>query len=323
MKFGLVLSGILKLGCALTLNSMQKSIPIIRLPLNTDCFLTLIGCVHGSSFSSEMVENAIERHNPSCIALELCPLRFQSMPQEARAYKEYCKERSENSNFWQDLAANIPGREFLTAINLAEERNIPIFTCDEDVEVILTELKSIGNISPILQDASLIGSTFSHLKHAFTGESSLSTKSIHIGRVLVSNPKLLSETIFRILPTWLPLVLTMQWLASQIESVDSSKQFGLLDGVSILFSAYALSAFVVGCKKIVVDRDEIIANKLRDIVSTMTIDKCTPDARVEVVAVLGMIHLNGVARHLRQATETSSQSTAFKGVKVQQAMLHE
>jgi len=118
--------------------------------------LTIIGTSHIAQESIDQVVKAIEETNPSMIALELDPKRFQALLQKGKKDYFYILRRVGIKGFLFSLIGewaerklgkivNVkPGSEMLAAIKLAKKKKIKLALIDQDIEITLRRIsKSI------------------------------------------------------------------------------------------------------------------------------------------------------------------------------------
>ena len=124
--------------------------------------ITIIGVTHISKKSVKEVEDAIDTLNPDLIAVELCYSRYKGLTEGRKIpIWEYIKNKNSTMllvnillSFLQTrLGSEVgtkPGKEMLTAIDMAKERNTPFVLIDRDIQVTIKRaMAKIGLIEKI------------------------------------------------------------------------------------------------------------------------------------------------------------------------------
>ena len=112
----------------------------------------LIGTAHISQNSAELVKEVIEKVNPDRVCIELDEKRYKAITEkkkwETSDIKTIIKEKQLTTLLINIVLASYqkkmgeklgtaPGVEFLEAINVSKEKNIPIELCDRDARITL------------------------------------------------------------------------------------------------------------------------------------------------------------------------------------------
>ena len=117
--------------------------------------IILVPTSHIARESLENVKKAVEKHNPDCIAIELDPIRYQSMITEQKGssldairslgftfiiywiMKQLQKSLSSKTGIF-------PGTEMLYGIEIAKKHGLPYAFIDQRIDITLNGIKSIS-----------------------------------------------------------------------------------------------------------------------------------------------------------------------------------
>ncbi|SVD11749.1 uncharacterized protein METZ01_LOCUS364603, partial [marine metagenome] len=117
--------------------------------------ITLVGTAHVSKESVELVEKKISSKNFDCIAVELCPARYENLKnrswwQNLDIYEIFKKKKASLllinlalSAYQRRLADKVgveAGKEMIRATELAEENDIRLEVVDRDITTTLHRL---------------------------------------------------------------------------------------------------------------------------------------------------------------------------------------
>ena len=112
--------------------------------------IILVGTVHVSRESADLVRAVIEEERPDAVCVELDSRRYEALSQQQKwesfDLKEVIRKKQLSTMLANVLLASyqkrlgdqlgvLPGTEMLEAINVAKKHDIPIFLCDRDVRV--------------------------------------------------------------------------------------------------------------------------------------------------------------------------------------------
>ena len=112
--------------------------------------IVLVGTVHVSQESADLVRNVIEEEKPNGVCVELDQRRFEALSQQKKwellDLKEIIRKKQLSALLANLLLASyqkrlgdqlgvLPGTEMLEAVAVSKKNNIPIFLCDRDVRV--------------------------------------------------------------------------------------------------------------------------------------------------------------------------------------------
>ncbi|RMH04574.1 MAG: TraB/GumN family protein [Nitrospirae bacterium] len=117
-----------------------------------DKTILLIGTIHVSRESADLVRRVIQEEQPDCVCVELDVRRLEALSQqrqwEALDLKEVIRKKQLSTLLVNLMLASyqkrlgdqlgvLPGTEMMEAIRVAQERQIPIALCDRDVRITL------------------------------------------------------------------------------------------------------------------------------------------------------------------------------------------
>jgi pheromone shutdown protein TraB len=330
------------------INLVQNDGPVLSFTIpNKRVRIHIVGCIHGSPTSSSYVKKVLETvKNPSAIVLELCDKRYKSLLED-----KLLIENNKESNHEKEITSIssvgllvyclsiltyaqrgvkiIPGAEFITAMNLAETRNIPIEMGDEEVEKIITALKGIGNVQLFLKKPSSILTTIQSMAFSITGNFGYVSSSNKIGNYDMTNASwlnilpaffresnLVRDTFILMSPSFIPLALVStiaNYVMDNYQSfpfntfstdiIDNSTMNYLSQLGDILTNIFTLYWGLVVTnifRYVIVDRDQIIASKISKVCDKISEEKKKDNNNEisDIVCVLGMLHSNGVIRYL-------------------------
>ncbi len=135
-----------------------------------DKTIILVGTVHVSRESADLVRAVIEETRPDAVCVELDARRYEALSQrqhwELFDLKEVIRKKQLSTLLanvllasWQkrlgDQLGVLPGTEMLEAVNVADKLNIPIVLCDRDVRV---TMRRAWRSTPFLQKSLLASS---------------------------------------------------------------------------------------------------------------------------------------------------------------------
>lgn len=130
----------------------------------------VVGTVHVSRESADLVRRVIEQERPDCVCVELDPRRFEALSQqrkwESLNLKDIIRKKQLSTLLANLLLASyqkrlgdqlgvLPGMEMLEAINAAKQHEIPIALCDRDVRV---TMRRAWRSTPFLKKSLLLSS---------------------------------------------------------------------------------------------------------------------------------------------------------------------
>jgi len=312
-------------GCSASLNDPR-----------TGCQVVLVGCFHGSKSSAQDTECAIG-NSTNVVVLELCESRFADLRRdfllEAQSnssdkvtgvlpFYNMVRVTSAKRGLSAAVAATIlgsvsqlqtalsgmePGLEFSTALRLCYNRT-DIVLADQNVDEILSQLGRIPQMSLLLWRDFLVHNNMNWSRSSFCRESQVLARAL-FGGDSVQGVQLLSfATRSKAAMAELAKLVVPQLLLIQTVNVLLTRKLMPPDYVPISevplahgLSLAALNALGLGMmylsvalpitRIILSERDEHLASGI-----LKACERAGPDGRV--VAVLGFLHVNGVARLL-------------------------
>ena len=135
-----------------------------------DKVIVLVGTIHVSQESADLVRNVIEEEKPDGVCVELDARRFEALSQqnkwESLDLKEIIRKKQLSTLMANLLLASyqkrlgdqlgvLPGTEMLEAITVSKKFNIPIFLCDRDVRV---TMRRAWRSTPFIKKSMLVSS---------------------------------------------------------------------------------------------------------------------------------------------------------------------
>ena len=135
-----------------------------------DKVIVLVGTIHVSQESADLVRNVIEEEKPDGVCVELDARRFEALSQqnkwESLDLKEIIRKKQLSTLIANLLLASyqkrlgdqlgvLPGTEMLEAITVSKKFNIPIFLCDRDVRV---TMRRAWRSTPFIKKSMLVSS---------------------------------------------------------------------------------------------------------------------------------------------------------------------
>jgi len=132
--------------------------------------ITLVGTLHVSRESADLVRNVIEGEKPDHVCVELDPRRFEALSQphkwESLDLKDIIRKRQLSvllanlllASFQKRLGDQLgvlPGTEMLEAINVCKKHDIPISLCDRDIRI---TMRRAWRSTPFLKKSVLVSS---------------------------------------------------------------------------------------------------------------------------------------------------------------------
>ncbi len=127
-----------------------RSAPEVHVLAVADKTIILVGTVHVSQESADLVRAVIEEERPDAVCVELDSRRYEALSQQQKwesfDLKEVIRKKQLSTMLANVLLASyqkrlgdqlgvLPGTEMLEAINVAKKHDVPIFLCDRDVRV--------------------------------------------------------------------------------------------------------------------------------------------------------------------------------------------
>jgi pheromone shutdown-related protein TraB len=135
-----------------------------------DKTIVLVGTVHVSRESADLVRSVIEEEKPDGVCVELDDRRFEALSQqhkwESLDLKEIIRKKQLSTLLVNLLLASyqkrlgdqlgvLPGTEMLEAITISKKHDIPIFLCDRDVRV---TMRRAWRSTPFFKKSMLVSS---------------------------------------------------------------------------------------------------------------------------------------------------------------------
>lgn len=324
------------------INFIQNSGPVLSftMPKLKNIRLHIVGCIHSSPTAAMNVMNVINQApNPKAIVLELCSKRYKSLAEDLVLMENNLgdnkidREKEINNidkvgflvyilsilTYAQRHLKVTPGAEFLAAMSLSERKNIPIEMADEDVDVIINNLKRVGYIKSFD-----VINTLQSMAFSITGNYDYISKSnndignynfskiqwLNILPTFFRDSNLVRDTLLLMSPSVIPLTIVTFIANIIMENYQSLELMSSFDGTSShlyqitdtltnLFTIYWSIVVINIFRYVIVDRDLIIANKIRRIcVKISDENKDNQNEINDVICVVGMLHSNGLCRYL-------------------------
>lgn len=221
------------------------------------------------------------------------------------------------------------GLEFTTALDLAQQQKVDVVLADQTVDETLRKVGNLPSISMsmLFQEKRLPLYESNALTTAILGDDKLRTHQVNMGHVLSRNDAVVQELLKLTLP---PLSLaflagfTADKLVSTIFSVPTTTQipwwtllqdFDVTElwnmvGMDLVSSAFVLMLGYVALalpatRVILCERDDQLTQGIRAACKSASKNKKSNE-NARVVAVLGLLHVNGVAKRLLQQQENDA-----------------
>lgn len=150
--------------------SSKRSAPDVHVLSVRDKTIVLVGTVHVSQESAELVRDVIEEEEPDAVCVELDERRFEALSQqhkwESLDLKEIIRKKQLSTLLANLLLASyqkrlgdqlgvLPGTEMLEAIRVSKKHDIPIVLCDRDVRV---TMRRAWRSTPFFKKSMLVSS---------------------------------------------------------------------------------------------------------------------------------------------------------------------
>ena len=147
-----------------------RSSPEVHVLTVQDKTIILVGTVHVSRESADLVRAVIEEERPDAVCVELDSRRYEALSQQQKwesfDLKEVIRKKQLSTMLANVLLASyqkrlgdqlgvLPGTEMLEAINVAKKHDIPIFLCDRDVRV---TMRRAWRSTPFFKKSMLVSS---------------------------------------------------------------------------------------------------------------------------------------------------------------------
>ena len=147
-----------------------RSSPEVHVLTVQDKTIILVGTVHVSQESADLVRAVIEEERPDAVCVELDARRYEALSQQQKwesfDLKEVIRKKQLSTMLANVLLASyqkrlgaqlgvLPGTEMLEAINVAKKHDIPIFLCDRDVRV---TMRRAWRSTPFFKKSMLVSS---------------------------------------------------------------------------------------------------------------------------------------------------------------------
>ena len=153
-----------------TVPGTARSSPEVHVLTVQDKTIILVGTIHVSRESADLVRAVIEEERPDAVCVELDSRRYEALSQQQKwesfDLKEVIRKKQLSTMLANVLLASyqkrlgdqfgvLPGTEMLEAINVAKKRDIPIFLCDRDVRV---TMRRAWRSTPFFKKSMLVSS---------------------------------------------------------------------------------------------------------------------------------------------------------------------
>ena len=147
-----------------------RSSPEVHVLTVRDKTIILVGTVHVSQESADLVRAVIEEERPDAVCVELDARRYEALSQqqkwEAFDLKEVIRKKQLSTMLANVLLASyqkrlgdqlgvLPGTEMLEAVNVAKKLDIPIALCDRDIRV---TMRRAWRSTPFFKKSMLVSS---------------------------------------------------------------------------------------------------------------------------------------------------------------------
>ncbi|MCY4131181.1 MAG: TraB/GumN family protein [Nitrospira sp.] len=149
---------------------MARSSSEVHVLAVQDKTIILVGTVHVSQESADLVRAVIEEERPDAVCVELDSRRYEALSQQQKwesfDLKEVIRKKQLSTMLANVLLASyqkrlgdqlgvLPGTEMLEAINVAKKHDVPIFLCDRDVRV---TMRRAWRSTPFFKKSMLVSS---------------------------------------------------------------------------------------------------------------------------------------------------------------------
>ena len=153
-----------------TVPGTARSSPEVHVLTVQDKTIILVGTIHVSQESADLVRAVIEEERPDAVCVELDSRRYEALSQQQKwesfDLKEVIRKKQLSTMLANVLMASyqkrlgdqlgvLPGTEMLEAINVAKKHDIPIFLCDRDVRV---TMRRAWRSTPFFKKSMLVSS---------------------------------------------------------------------------------------------------------------------------------------------------------------------
>ena len=153
-----------------TVPGTARSSPEVHVLTVQDKTIILVGTIHVSRESADLVRAVIEEERPDAVCVELDSRRYEALSQQQKwesfDLKEVIRKKQLSTMLANVLLASyqkrlgdqlgvLPGTEMLEAINVAKKHDIPIFLCDRDVRV---TMRRAWRSTPFFKKSMLVSS---------------------------------------------------------------------------------------------------------------------------------------------------------------------
>ena len=153
-----------------TVPGTARSSPEVHVLTVQDKTIILVGTIHVSQESADLVRAVIEEERPDAVCVELDARRYEALSQQQKwesfDLKEVIRKKQLSTMLANVLLASyqkrlgdqlgvLPGTEMLEAINVAKKHDIPIFLCDRDVRV---TMRRAWRSTPFFKKSMLVSS---------------------------------------------------------------------------------------------------------------------------------------------------------------------
>lgn len=310
-------------------NSLAQSSIRLTEP-KTGCEVVLIGCFHGSQTSAADVREALElapREPPltteqpasdNAVVLELCAsrcadlIKMKSATSTAKTpwvirytknIQKTAKEQGLSSAAATALLTGVsglqssklePGLEFKTALDIAKENGMDVILADQSVDITVEKL---GKLPQTTLEVLVGNEWLLHAKSLARAVIGLKPHHLTLPLFLLRSKESIREAFtFFLQPLFILLTLQLTLSAFQIPEVGAATEtlsngnFNEIMNVILIGGLY-MAVALPATKIVLSERDDCLTKGIR----TAACD------RKRVVAVLGLLHVNGVSDRLQLA----------------------
>lgn len=219
------------------------------------------------------------------------------------------------------------GLEFVVAMDIAKQNSCEVILADRDIDTTMERIGKLPSVSLDILKKNQIGQETRHLKCAVFGDSSLpSGAQVNMPQVMVRSKQAIADlarltlppillvsllTVGASLAFHLPLFAeqeTLQQLVTGFSVMTSDEKIEA--GMKVFFNSLGdIVPLIVGypffalpaAKVIVSERDVCLAEGIQKACEKVSMEK---EGQSRVVAVLGLLHVNGVAKKLIENNAT-------------------
>lgn len=314
-------------------NSLIRSSIRLTEPI-TGCHVVLVGCFHGSPTSAADVrealdaslhaiegtqakgEEATKRSDDHAVVLELCAsrcadlMKTESLRSSTKTpwiirYTKHIQATARKQGVASAVATALlagasglqssrlePGLEFKTALDIAKERQMDVILADQSADLTVQKLGTLPQTVMTVWQRNEWWSLATSLTRATLG---MKTYHLNLPLFLVRSKEAVGDAVSFILQP-LGILLTLQLALATLDTaeLESAADIGNFaeDWSRVLNTFLILGLYTV----VVLPATKIVVSERDDVLTKGIQTACR--GRKHVVAVLGLLHVNGVADRL-------------------------